>query len=82
MCARDREFSGTLRGAAPAARWFANWRDAQLRLSASKSGIRADCVAVAMMSPFLSLLAITWHTPLIFNAARRTIDPAPVLLAK
>src|SRR5216683_4184950 len=28
---------------------FANWRDAQLRFSMSKSGIRVNCFAVAIM---------------------------------
>jgi hypothetical protein len=40
----------------------------------SNSCIRTNCVAVAMMSPFLSFPAISWHTTVIFNAARWTIE--------
>jgi hypothetical protein len=35
-----------------------NWRDARLRRSMSNPGIGANCIAVAMMSSFLPLLAI------------------------
>src|SRR5260370_25533396 len=50
----------------------ANGGDAGLRFSASEPCIRANCVAVAMMSPFLSLLAIGPDGQ--FHAARRPTD--------